>query len=128
MAMHFLLRAQLLRDRVRSFEDNCFSLPAFRALDRIFFHPAVTFLIGENGTGKSTLLEVIAVAWDLNPKKVAAISTSGPEHLIRHCTRCVGCERLFAAHAIATCALRISSMWRRRSSSSIAIRAVGLAS
>jgi|SRR6516165_6383671 predicted ATPase len=66
MATHFLLRAQLLRDRVRSFEDYPFSLPAFRALDTIVFHPAVTFLIGENGTGKSTLLEAIAVAWGLN--------------------------------------------------------------
>jgi predicted ATPase len=66
IATHFLLRAQLLRDRVRSFEEYPFSLPAFRALDTIVFHPAVTFVIGENGTGKSTLLEAIAVAWGLN--------------------------------------------------------------
>jgi predicted ATPase len=32
------------------------------------FHPKVTFLIGENGTGKSTLLEGIAVACGLNPE------------------------------------------------------------
>lgn len=30
------------------------------------FHAAVTFVIGENGTGKSTLLEAIAVAWGFN--------------------------------------------------------------
>lgn len=45
------------------------ALPAVRALgDRE--HPLkipadVTFLVGENGTGKSTLLEAVAVAWRL---------------------------------------------------------------
>jgi predicted ATPase len=38
-----------------------FTIPAIRKLKRIEFHPAVTFFIGENGTGKSTLLEAIAV-------------------------------------------------------------------
>ena len=28
----------------------------------------VTFLVGENGTGKSTLLEAVAVAWGFNPE------------------------------------------------------------
>lgn len=39
------------------------TIPAVRAveaMDRLEFHPAVTFFIGENGTGKSTLLEAIA--------------------------------------------------------------------
>lgn len=35
-------------------------------MNRIVFHPAVTFFIGENGSGKSTLLEAIAIALDLN--------------------------------------------------------------
>jgi predicted ATPase len=68
LAKHFLLRARLLREQVPSFDDYPFSLPAFRGLDTIVFHPAVTFLIGENGTGKSTLLEAIAVGWGLNPE------------------------------------------------------------
>src|SRR5687767_611569 len=38
-----------------------FTIPAIRKLKRLEFHPAVTFFIGENGTGKSTLLEAIAV-------------------------------------------------------------------
>jgi predicted ATPase len=38
-----------------------FSLPAFQALERLEFHPAITFFIGENGSGKSTLLEALAV-------------------------------------------------------------------
>jgi predicted ATPase len=35
-------------------------LPVVRGLEELKFHPKVTFLIGENGTGKSTLLEGIA--------------------------------------------------------------------
>lgn len=38
-----------------------FTIPAIRQLKRIEFHPAVTFFIGENGTGKSTLIEAMAV-------------------------------------------------------------------
>jgi predicted ATPase len=32
------------------------------------FHPKVTFLVGENGTGKSTLLEALALSVGLNPE------------------------------------------------------------
>jgi predicted ATPase len=34
----------------------------------ITFHPDVTFFVGENGTGKSTLLEAIAILCGLNPE------------------------------------------------------------
>jgi predicted ATPase len=30
------------------------------------FHPKATFIIGENGSGKSTILEAIAVAYVFN--------------------------------------------------------------
>lgn len=46
-------------------------LPAVQALDRatpLKFPSDVTFLVGENGTGKSTLLEAIAVACGFNPE------------------------------------------------------------
>lgn len=39
-----------------------FSLPAVEHLDRLVFDTPVTFFVGENGTGKSTLLEAIAYA------------------------------------------------------------------
>ncbi|MGH8896374.1 MAG: AAA family ATPase [Egibacteraceae bacterium] len=47
-----------------------FSLPVVRALRgyRLDLHPAVTFLTGDNGTGKSTLVEAIAVALGINPE------------------------------------------------------------
>jgi predicted ATPase len=48
--------------------DYSLSLPAFAKLDRLELHPKVTYFIGENGTGKSTLLEAIAVADGFNPE------------------------------------------------------------
>lgn len=41
-------------------------IPAIKTADRLELHPKVTFFIGENGTGKSTLLEAIAVADGFN--------------------------------------------------------------
>ncbi len=41
-------------------------IPALAATDRVEFTHQVTFLAGENGTGKSTLLEAIAVAYGFN--------------------------------------------------------------
>lgn len=43
-------------------------LPAVRHLDRLDFQKPVTFFCGENGTGKSTLLEGLAVACGFNPE------------------------------------------------------------
>jgi len=65
---HFLVHAQLLREKVASFDEYPFCLPAVRSLETLEFHPKVTFLVGENGTGKSTLLEAIAVGLGLNPE------------------------------------------------------------
>ena len=42
------------------------SIPALRTLDRMDFRAGVTFFSGENGTGKSTLLEAVAVAYGFN--------------------------------------------------------------
>jgi len=43
-------------------ESYPFSIPAVRALGVLEPHPDVTFFVGENGAGKSTVLEAIAVA------------------------------------------------------------------
>jgi predicted ATPase len=53
---------------VPSFDAFPYSLPAVRGLDRLPFRPKVTFFVGENGTGKSTLLEALAAAVGLNPE------------------------------------------------------------
>ncbi|MFZ5643700.1 MAG: AAA family ATPase [Bacillota bacterium] len=65
---HYLRSIKLLRDKVESFSRYPFSLPAVRNLEVLDLHPGVTFIVGENGTGKSTLLEAIAVAWGFNPE------------------------------------------------------------
>src|SRR5436190_3009217 len=62
----FLNAVRLERERVPDFRAYPFSIPAIRQLDRLEFHPAVTFFIGENGSGKSTLLEAIAVKFGYN--------------------------------------------------------------
>lgn len=66
ISSQFLQRMSLRRDTIDSFDRYPFNLPAVRTLDRLDFHPKVTFFIGENGSGKSTLLEAIAVALGFN--------------------------------------------------------------
>src|SRR6266576_6168816 len=62
----FVQAVRLERDSISSYEHYPFCIPAVRHLERLEFHPAVTFFIGENGSGKSTLLEAIAVALGFN--------------------------------------------------------------
>ena len=62
----FLSSIMLKRDRVPSFEDYPFSIPAIRNLQALSLPGPVTFLVGENGTGKSTLLEAVAIASGFN--------------------------------------------------------------
>jgi predicted ATPase len=45
-----------------------FSIPAVREMNVIEFHPDVTFFVGENGSGKSTILEAIALANGFGPE------------------------------------------------------------
>lgn len=42
-------------------EDHPYNLPVLKNFKRLDFHEDVTFLVGENGTGKSTLIEAIAL-------------------------------------------------------------------
>lgn len=82
----YLHEVVLRRDKVPSFDQYPFSLPAFRFLETLPLHPKVTFIIGENGTGKSTLLEAIATAWGFNPEggtknfKFATRASHSPLH------------------------------------------------
>lgn len=58
----------LCRERVTSFEEYPFCLPCIRNLQELKLHPKVTYIVGENGTGKSTILEAIATAYGFNPE------------------------------------------------------------
>jgi predicted ATPase len=62
----FISSITLKRDKVPSFKEYPFSIPAIRNLRELSLPGPVTFLVGENGTGKSTLLEAVAVASGFN--------------------------------------------------------------
>lgn len=62
----FIDSVTLQRNRIRSFAEYPFSIPAVRTLKTLTLHPRVTFLVGENGSGKSTLIEAIAVSAGFN--------------------------------------------------------------
>lgn len=49
---------------------NCYirKIPAISSIKQLDFKSNLTFFVGENGTGKSTLLESIAVAYGFNPE------------------------------------------------------------
>jgi predicted ATPase len=77
-----------------------FTLPVvagLRAAGRLEFDPGVTFLVGDNGTGKSTLVEAIAVAAGLNPEGGSAnfrFATRATESLLgQHLTLVRGTVR-----------------------------------
>jgi predicted ATPase len=63
-----LLRAVVVREDVRAPDRWPWTVPVLRSLERLELHPGVTFLVGENGTGKSTLVEGIAVAAGFPPE------------------------------------------------------------
>ncbi len=66
LSSQLLMSAQLMRESVPSFRSYPFCLPAIKELRDIDLNAPVIFFVGENGTGKSTLLEAIAVAWGFN--------------------------------------------------------------
>lgn len=67
-AKPYLIDVTLLRERIPSFDEYPFSLPVVRNLETLTFHPDVTFFVGENGTGKSTLMEALAALLRYNPE------------------------------------------------------------
>jgi predicted ATPase len=66
LAGGYIRSVELLRERVPSFDRYPYSIPAIRDLHELSLHPHVTFLVGENGVGKSTLIEAIALAAGFN--------------------------------------------------------------
>ena len=66
LSSQYVRGISLKREEIPSFNQYPFNLPSLKTMDELPFHPKVTFLIGENGMGKSTLLEAVAVALGFN--------------------------------------------------------------
>ena len=64
----YIEELRLKRTQIPDSTEYPFSIPALHTLQTLPLHPNVTFFIGENGTGKSTLLEAIAVNFGFNPE------------------------------------------------------------
>jgi predicted ATPase len=62
----FVLRFEVVQERIVAPDAYPFTIPAVRQLDQLPLHPKVTYFVGENGTGKSTILEAMAVAAGFN--------------------------------------------------------------
>ncbi len=56
------------RDKISSPGVYPFNIPALKNFSTLPLHPKVTYFSGENGMGKSTLIEAIAVACGFNPE------------------------------------------------------------
>ncbi|RYE20762.1 MAG: AAA family ATPase [Sphingobacteriaceae bacterium] len=61
-----LIEVFFKKNGIKNFDAYPFNLPFFKTTDKIEFHPEVTFIVGENGTGKSSLVEAIAVLCGFN--------------------------------------------------------------
>jgi predicted ATPase len=63
-----LVRTVVVREDARRPDQWPWTVPVLHSLQRLELHPGVTILVGENGTGKSTLVEGIAVAAGFPPE------------------------------------------------------------
>lgn len=55
-------RISLERDKIDSFDRYPFNINIVKNFDELNFDSQVTFFVGENGVGKLTFIEAIAVA------------------------------------------------------------------
>ena len=62
------LTIDLSKDSEQPLSEYPFNLSSIKNLKKLQFHRNVTYLVGENGMGKSTLLEAIAISSGFNPE------------------------------------------------------------
>lgn len=58
-------KVTLERNKIESFDEYPFNIEIIKNFKELNFDTQVTFLVGENGTGKSTFIEALAVALGL---------------------------------------------------------------
>jgi predicted ATPase len=89
----YLQTASLRPDVDIDWDAYPFNIPAVREMGRLAFHPDVTFFVGENGSGKSTVLEGIALALGYSPEggtknfQLATTESVSPLHEALHLAR-----------------------------------------
>ncbi|WP_430789687.1 AAA family ATPase [Virgibacillus flavescens] len=64
----YIKRVDLKKDSIPARGTFPFNLPVMQNFRELIMHPNVTYIVGENGMGKSTLLEGIAVGLGFNPE------------------------------------------------------------
>lgn len=64
----YLRSLKFREDFTPDVESFPYTIPAVRDIEQIQFDPAVTFFVGENASGKSTVLEATAAVAELNPE------------------------------------------------------------
>lgn len=57
------------RGDVASWDKYPFNIPSIKKLENIVLPSSVIFIVGENGSGKSTIIETIAVALSFNAER-----------------------------------------------------------
>src|SRR5712671_8007020 len=82
-----LKSVKLLRERVARWDEYPFNIPPIASLNTLEISSRVCFFVGENGTGKSTLLEAIAAHYgfgleggnrNFSPKTTASVRSIQP--------------------------------------------------
>src|SRR5712672_3456214 len=74
----------ILRERVKNWDNYPFSVPVIRNFTELSMKGRVCFFVGENGTGKSTLLEAIASHYGFGPEggnRNFSNDSSGSNHI-----------------------------------------------
>ena len=66
MRQLFIKGIRLNRNLVEDFDEYPFNIPIIKNLKEIRFEKPVTFIMGENGSGKSTIIEAIAISIGLS--------------------------------------------------------------
>lgn len=64
----FVTSLSIMWDGVDDPDEYPFAIPAIASVSTLEFSSPITFFCGENGTGKSTLLEAMSIAYGLNPE------------------------------------------------------------
>lgn len=64
----FVTKITLEREKIYDFNDYPFNIELIKNLKELELTSPVTFLVGENGVGKSTFIEWLAIALELNPE------------------------------------------------------------